>query len=172
MSMFPIATAQGNGSSAIFFNNIPQNFTHLQIRILGRGGTSSTSSNLYHNINAGGSTYSNHQLYGNGSSAGSSYNTALLYLFFGTAFPAASSTANIMGAFIIDWLDYTNTNKYKTCRVLGGNDQNGSGLVQLSSGLIQTTGAITSFFVDTEGSFTTTTTVQLYGIQSSPTTGA
>jgi len=77
-----------------------------------------------------------------------------------------------MGAFIIDWLDYTNTNKYKTCRVLGGNDQNGSGLVQLSSGLIQTTGAITSFFVDTEGSFTTTTTVQLYGIQSSPTTGA
>jgi len=170
--MYPIATAQGNGSGAIYFNNIPQNFTHLQIRILGRSGTSGTSGNLYHNINAGGYTYSNHQLYGNGSSIGSSSNTGLPYVFFGSAFPAASSTANIMGAFIIDWFDYTNTNKYKVCRVTGGNDQNGSGVVQISSGLIQTTGAMTSFFLDTEGSFTTATTVQLYGISTSSVTGA
>jgi len=166
MSMYPIASAQGNGSGAIYFNNIPQNFTHLQVRIFGRGGTASTGSNIYTNWGGSGSatTFSDHILNGNGSTASSSANTGLSYIFGGTMFPAASSTANIMGVCIIDILDYTNTNKYKTIKMLGGNDQNGSGQVILASGLIQYSGAITTGYVDTEGSFTTSTTVQLYGI--------
>lgn len=174
MSMFPIASVQGNGSGAIYFNNIPQTFTHLQIRISGRGGTSSTFSNLYTNWYGTGSasTFSDHILYGNGSAASSTNHTGLGYIFSQYAFPAATSTTGIMGSTIIDILDYTNTNKYKTLRILSGNDQNGNGQVALSSGLIQYSGAITTGYIDTEGSFTTATRADLYGIQTSNATGA
>jgi hypothetical protein len=44
---------------------------------------------------------------------------------------------------IFDILDYTNTNKYKTVRMLGGVDFNGSGEVDFMSGLWLNTSAIT-----------------------------
>jgi hypothetical protein len=169
-----IASANGNGSSAIIFNNIPQTFTHLQIRVSGRGGVASTGSNLYTNwyASTSASTYSNHRLAGDGATAYSGNETGLPYIFGGAMFPAASATANIMGSSIIDILDYTNTNKFKTLRMIGGNDRNGSGQAIFSSGLIQFSGAITTGYVDTEGGFTTSTRVDLYGITSSQVTGA
>jgi hypothetical protein len=41
-------------------------------------------------------------------------------------------------------LDYANTNKYKTTRSIGGNDNNGSGFVSLISGLWLSTSAISN----------------------------
>jgi hypothetical protein len=57
--------------------------------------------------------------------------------------------AGNVGASILDILDYANTNKYKTIRLLAGVDVNGTvatfgGVVGLTSGLWQNTNAITS----------------------------
>jgi hypothetical protein len=174
MTMQFIASATGNGSGAIFFNNIPQTFTHLQLRITGRAGVASTGANLYTNWygSTSASTYSNHRLGGDGSTAYAGAETGLPYVFGGAMFPGASATANIMGSCIIDILDYTNVNKFKTLRMIGGNDRNGSGQVILASGLIQFSGAITTGYIDTEGAFTTATRADLYGISTSEVTGA
>jgi hypothetical protein len=50
----------------------------------------------------------------------------------------------LFGTVIIDILDYANTNKYKTQRSLGGNDRNGAGYIDFSSGNWRNTNAITS----------------------------
>jgi hypothetical protein len=53
-------------------------------------------------------------------------------------------SANIFSGFVIDILDYANTNKYKTIRYLSGYDANGSGRVGLGSGSWRSTSAVTS----------------------------
>jgi hypothetical protein len=70
-------------------------------------------------------------------------------------------------AGVFDILDYANTNKNKTVRVLGGVDFNGSGVVFLSSGLYDTTSAVSSFTIQTPSSrtFPEHSSFALYGIK-------
>jgi len=175
MSMFPIASVTvgaGGSGSVILMDNIPQTFTHLQIRIFARG-TASQANDLIYFWNApSGITNSQwHNLFGDGSSAQSGNGTAAVYA--GNV-PAATSTSSVFGSIIVDILDYSNTNKLKTFRCFGGFNANGSGVTQLWSGLwIGANTAISSIRLNMgAGSFAQGTTVQLYGIQSSPTTGA
>jgi hypothetical protein len=160
-------TVPAGGSGAVFFNSIPQNFTHLQVRLFVRSQNASPNTSMYI---AGGP--SSHYLVGDGSSVTSTAQTGLPYQFVGAAFPAATSTANVYSNYVIDLLDYTSTSKNKTWRILGGFDANGSGRVTLASGLWETLSAITSFFVDTEGGFAAGTRFDLYGITTSQVTGA
>jgi uncharacterized membrane protein len=87
------------------------------------------------------SNYSFHQLYGDGSSAGagSGANQTQIPL---NAFGGNSNSA--FGISIIDFLDYANTNKFKTTRCLNGFDYNSGGETQLLSGNWRSTSAITS----------------------------
>ena len=79
---------------------------------------------------------------------------------------SSSSLADSYGVNVIDILDYANTNKYKTLRVLTGIDVNGSGgYVQLSSGLWQSSSAITSITLTNSTNYTTATQFALYGIK-------
>jgi hypothetical protein len=72
----------------------------------------------------------------------------------------------IMGAGIIDILDYANTNKYKTARSLRGYDANGSGNMSLISGLWMNTAAISNITLTARGgSVDQYTTFALYGIK-------
>ena len=50
--------------------------------------------------------------------------------------------ANTFGTMVLDIIDYTNTNKYKTVRNLFGKDLNGSGAVALASSLWSSTAAV------------------------------
>jgi hypothetical protein len=84
---------------------------------------------------------------------------------------AASSTSNTYGVFIIDILDYANTNKYKTVRTLGGYDANGSGVVSLRSNSWRNTSAITSVKFYTGGT-TSDSRFALYGIKGALTMAA
>jgi len=166
MTMHHIATLSGTGT--YYFNSIPQNYTHLQLRVSGRSGQSAINGNFYSNVNAGGYTYNDHTLYGTGSAGASANHSGLLYIFAGAAFPAATALANNFGSIIVDIFDYTNTNKNKVYKICGGYNNNGSGVVQLASGLIQTTGAVTNTYVDTESGFVAGSTASLYGIISNP----
>jgi hypothetical protein len=177
MSMYPIASVTvGAGGGTPQFFNIPQTFDHLQIRVFGRGlMAGNAQSNLYTNWYQGTSapsTYSSHRIQADGSSVVSAGNTGIPYVFGGTIFPASTAAANIFGGAIIDILDYTNTTKFKTVRIMGGNDRNGSGTIVIASGLIQTLNPINFGYVDTEGTFAQGTRVDLYGIADSPATGA
>ena len=155
-------TSSGN----VTFSAIPQTYSHLQIRWIGRDATT-TGNYIYMTINGvGGTSYAYHRMSGDGASptagALASTGSAVLTQFL----PNSSSTANVFGSGIIDILDYTNTNKNKTIRSFGGADINGSGSVGLWSSLFVNTSAITSITVGlASGSGATGTQFALYGIK-------
>jgi len=161
-------TVGSGGASSITFSSIPQTYTHLQIRGIARstyntGG--STSLIIQPNGNSTISNYSVHLMDGNGSSL-SVYGASGDYPQ--SSISNATTTSGIFGAAIIDILDYTNTNKYKTIRALGGNDNNGSGTIRFSSGaLYSDTNAITSITLlsGASASLTQYSTFALYGVK-------
>jgi hypothetical protein len=172
MSMFPIAsvTVGAGGTTTVTFSSIPQTFTHLQIRGILFSATAGANFAAQFNGDTG-ANYKGHYLYGSGSAAtsGVSSNTSGISVGY-----VSTANASYGDAFIFDILDYTNTNKYKTCRDLDGRDANGAGHIELFSGVWLNTAAITSITIASTGAPTAAqySTFQLYGIQSSPTTGA
>jgi len=166
VSMYPIASYTSNSTFNVTFSSIPQNFTHLQLRIFCRVNNGSSTGNIYFNFNTdNGTNYASHELYGNGSSAYSTSSTSTAYPILAYQVAGTGATNNIYSTCIVDILDYTNTNKYKTIRQLTGNDQNGSGVVTLGSGLWQNTSAINGITLLPDGSaFAANSVVSLYGI--------
>jgi hypothetical protein len=131
-------TVGSGGSSDITFSSIPSTYKHLQIRGIGRS-TNTTSTTAYSAellLQFNGdttSTYNAHAIEANGSSVSAQYQTSLTLVDLGG--PFTTQTANVFGTSIIDILDYSNTNKYKTVRALGGQDLNGYGTLLFGSGL-------------------------------------
>lgn len=124
--MEPIATTLvgAGGVSSITFNNIPQIYKHLQLRYIGAWtGTSIGYAGIAYSFNSDtGANYSGHGLYGTGSGSGSDGGANRNY-GYSTWIPD-SLYANIFGVGILDILDYTNQNKYKTVRCIGGFSNN------------------------------------------------
>jgi hypothetical protein len=163
-----IATANGTGSAGtITFSSIPSTYKHLQIRGIGRTtATGGIQTTLRMRVNGYSSTYPFHRLLGNGSSASASSSTTEVYFQDVVSVATNSATSNAMGAFVIDILDYANTNKNKTIRSLSGTDGNGAGEVIFGSGLYMETTAISSITLEANGqNWTSTTSFALYGIK-------
>jgi len=178
MSMYPIAsyTFPSGSTNTFTFTNIPQTFTHLQIRVFGRDlQTFSTFDNLYFRLNSdAGANYAYHLIQGDGASATSNGVANSTFSPIGVN-PSVNSTANVFGATIIDILDYTNTNKFKTVRAISGADANGTGYVNLNSGLWLSTAAVTTIDLggqNTNGYMAQYSRFDLYGISTSNATGA
>ena len=159
-------TVGSGGASSITFSSIPSTYTHLQIRWLARGTTSSGSDVISMAINGdSGNNYAFHRLYGDGSSVSANGYASQTYIIGGDM-PAATAGANMFAGGYMDILDYSNTNKYKTTRLLDGRDQNGSGFIWFNSGLWQNTNAITSLtFTAQNGSYAQYSSFALYGIR-------
>ena len=165
-----IATAVGTGSSGtISFTSIPSTYTHLQLRSIARGTQSGASTNMTLRVGNGsidsGSNYTYHRLFGNGSSAtadGLGSQTSGLCGITGTG-----AGSNVYYTSVIDFIDYDNTNKFKTIRSLNGYDNNGDGVVFLESFLWRSTSAITNIELTLGGGQNITTASQfaLYGIK-------
>lgn len=163
-----IATVSGTGSAGtITFSSIPSSYQHLQIRGIGRTtATGSVQTTLRMRINGYTSTYPIHRLLGNGSSASAYGATSEVYLQDVISVATNSASSGVMGAFVIDILDYADTNKNKTVRSLSGTDNNGGGEVILGSGLYMQTSAISSITLEANGqNWTTTSQFALYGIK-------
>ena len=155
------------GSSSISFSSIPSTYQHLQLRFIARSTTVATQSVAYMQFNSDtAANYSYHELTGQGSTAGANGSANVTGPRI-AIYPAASSTASMFGAGVIDILDYKDTNKYKTYRSLNGNDQNGSGYVILVSGNWRSTSAINAITIgdNSGGNFVQYTQVALYGIK-------
>jgi hypothetical protein len=160
-------TVGSGGSSTISFSSIPSTYKHLQIRGILRTNDTGTWNNQGMQFNGDtGSNYAFHTLYGNGSTASATATTsASSYNDFMRA-ASNSLTAGIFGASVVDILDYTNTSKYKTVRVLAGGDSNGAGMIGLTSGLWMNTNAITSItIIPSGGTAIQYSSFALYGIK-------
>jgi hypothetical protein len=171
MSMFPIASVTTTAiTSNITFSSIPQNFTHLQMRVWGRGTFNNGGGGLSVVISfTGYSPVIRHRMWGEGSTVSSqSYASS-----FGSvgSIPDVNANALIFGVTIFDLLDYTSTAKNKTLRYTGGFDRNGSGEVTLGSSLA-TGGAVTTLDFTTDGNWAAGSRIDIYGIATSNATGA
>lgn len=160
-------TVGSGGASDVQFNNIPQGYTHLQIRGIARCNVSGTNQQLQGRFNGdSGSNYASLVLQGNGTSANNlSYSN--INVFVCGQIVGSTGLADTFGAAIIDILDYRNTNKNKTVRSFSGHDQFGSGFSYLPSALWMSTSAITSIslFPTTGNSFLQHSSFALYGIK-------
>jgi len=150
-------TVGSGGSSTITFSSIPATFTHLQLRIITLTANPLQSAVVTFNGTNGGI----HWLTGNGSTASGANDTAKTY------FPLTQGSSTAPSAGIMDILDYANTNKFKTTRMLDGSDLAGSGNVSITSGLYQSTSAVSSITITAaaSGSFNQYSSFALYGIK-------
>ena len=164
-------TVGSGGASSVTFSSIPSTYQHLQVRafLQSNRATFGTTTSLIRINSDTGSNYYNHVLAGNGSAA-----TAGAYS--GTSIePSDNSGTGVSSAFgvsVTDILDYTNTNKNTTVRILGGIDINGTiagspGFVSLSSALWNNTAAVTSLtFTPAHGTqWNEYSSFALYGIR-------
>ncbi len=163
-SIATVTVASGT-SASLEFTGISSSYTHLQIR-----GFFRCSSNQELNIQLNSDTasnYSSHELSGNGATAGTA-NSSTTHIRTGMNTGYASA-ANTFSGFILDLLEYKNTNIYKTTRVLSGWDANGSGGIMLNSGNWRSTSAVTSIklFPAPSDTFQQYSTFALYGIKGS-----
>lgn len=159
-----IATATGTGSSGtITFSSIPSTFKHLEIRQLN---IPSGITTLYLSANSlGGTNYSRHFLLGEGSTVATGGQASQSSIYVCGLYTSIQTTYPNVG--IISILDYTSTSKNKTVRIFSGHDRNGSGEVNIVSGSIMTTSAISSIslILDAPYTFSTSSTFALYGIK-------
>lgn len=172
MSMVWIAgQTLGSNTTGLAFTSIPQTFTHLQLRLFGKITSATGAPSIYFNGVSSGTSYAYHALRGDGASTSSYGYTSQPYMS-DVISPATPYNNSNWTATIIDVLDYTNTNKNKTLRMLSGVDNNGSGMVELYSGLWINTAAITQFDMFNGYTWAAGTRADLYGITSSSVTGA
>jgi hypothetical protein len=158
-------TTLSTATATITFSSIPATYKHLQLRVLARSTLATTQDNAFFRLNSDTtSSYSYHYIYGAGSGAASGSGvTQTSNLLDGE--PGTSIGANIFATTILDILDYANTSKYKTSRMLTGWDGNGSGNIALHSGLWQNTSAISTITITNSASFTANSSFALYGIK-------
>lgn len=165
-----IATATPNNAATVSFTSIPTDgtYNHLQLRFIGRS-TTNTGTDTYLKITFNSDTatnYSYHGLYGNGSNAyGDIAGTSTAFII-GYDVVRAAVGANYFGAGVMDVLDYANGNKYKTTRLLGGMDINGTGFISLISGNWRSTSAINRIDISLgSGNWDNYSHIALYGIK-------
>jgi hypothetical protein len=157
-------TVGSGGSSSITFSNIPTTYAHLQLRAAytfnGNGGTA--RARVGNGSADTGSNYASHYLEGDGSAASASAyapNYDLFYLGLGWE-------RSDRQVFVMDFLDYSNTNKFKTIRTLMGYDANGSGKIALQSSLWRSTSALDYITFSTQlNNFSEYSHFALYGIK-------
>jgi hypothetical protein len=168
--MFALATVSlTSTSTTVVFDNIPSNYTNLQIRALVRTNRVDVADGMTLRFNTDvGSNYAYYILRGDGSGGGTytsgGLTTSILLTY---DFASANATANVFGAGIIDIQDYSSTTKAKTVRSFTGRDNNGDGATALDSGLWQSTSAITKITLAPNAgtSFVANSHFALYGIK-------
>lgn len=184
MSMYPIQSwvNSGTATNTVTFNNISQQFKHLQIRLSVRI-NAPANNNWYADLIAfnGDNTASNYDTHalntyatvGGGAQTISSGYTANLAALNNSLMEGGTNTAYTT-ATVCDILDYTNTNKYKVGRTIYGfvtlptPCQVGSFSFSWKS-----TAAITSLTISNPiAAWTAASRIDLYGISTSNATGA
>lgn len=146
--------------SEIVFSAIPQGYKHLQVRGIIRNSVTEGNLRIQFNSDTAGN-YSHHQLTGDGGSVASYPASSQSYITSGNF----SGVSGIFAGVVLDILDYTDTNKFKTTRSHTSFDRNGAGSVYFNSGNWRSSSAITSIrlFAGNDA-FAQYSSLALYGI--------
>lgn len=148
----------------ITFSSIPSTYKHLQIRAIALSSSDSQPVLLRFNSDSG-ANYSYYYLAGQGSVVASGGGTSTTSILTAGNYARGLNASNPW-SFVIDILDYADTNKFKTVRALHGADYNGSGEVNLTSGNWQNTTAISTITMSMASSgFNQYSSFALYGIK-------
>ncbi len=161
----------GSDTASVTFSSLStyaSTYQHLQVRYVIRGTRASDAEAILTRLNGdSGNNYSSHTLSGNGSSVGSGSQTSFSAMELNYS-PAATTTANVFGPGIMDFLDAFETTKYKTRRTFFSMGvHSGFSEVSLNSSLWMNTAAISSIsFTPRYGSaWATGSRFSLYGIK-------
>ena len=156
------ATVGAGGANTVTFSSIPSTYTHLQIRGITRTPNNASFMSV---ATSGGANYGvrGHFLLGTGASvsAGSLSTTGTKGLALDVY--VGSLVANQFGVYLIDILDYSSTNKYKTARAFTGYTDTSSSLNHISH-LYETTNPITSITLTGDGNYAQYSSFALYGV--------
>lgn len=150
-----IGTLYGTGSSGVIsFTSIPQDYKHLQLRVIANSGPDQL-------LKFNGSLTTNRHIieaYEGSTAISSSYSAGMGYLNSG------GGTSSEYYANIVDIVDYASTTKTKVARNLSGLIGATARRNSLSSMLWNNTAAITSINIEAmSGSWTTASRFSLYG---------
>jgi hypothetical protein len=155
-------TVGAGGQASISFTSIPSTYTHLQVRATYSTAVADRSIRFTANGDTG-SNYSWHYIQGDRSTATAGSVANIQYGIIGIA----PNSTSFGGVLVADYLDYANTNKFKTVRSLSGADMNGAGsYVQFWSSLWRSTSAISTITINpSSGNWNQYSTFALYGIK-------
>jgi hypothetical protein len=168
-------TVTSGGTSSIAFTSIPSTYKHLQLRITAqtnRGTYGIDEADMRFNSDSGGN-YHNHRMWGDGSVVAYAANLSETRAIMGSGH-LGTTTSGQFGINIVNILDYSSTNKFKTVRLLGGTDHNGAqyggigGRVGQASSLWVNSGSAISTITITPANaslFTEYSSFALYGIK-------
>lgn len=157
----------GTAVSSVEFTNIPQTYTHLQIRAIGRNSASGGYDTYLQFNGVTSAVYSYHYMYSTGSGSVVAGSDTSQGFTVGMRLTTSGETANNFGTGVIDILDYKNTNKFKSVKTLSGYNNNGTGFCWQTSGNWRDTSAITSIklVASASGNFAINSSFALYGIE-------
>ena len=166
-----IATATSNGTeTSITLSSIPNTYSSLQVRIIGRNNIAATDASFAQmRVNGDtGNNYAQHELWGDGASVTAGGSASISSMQYATIV-RNNATSNIFGVSIIDIHDYSSTTKAKTFRVLAGSEINSNTSFKgpaFTSGFLNVTSAISTIYINSAfNNFTSETTFALYGIK-------
>jgi len=161
------STVGVGGAATIAFNNIPQNYTDLVLKVSARGTAASISSGMFIQINGIAASYSARNLYGDGNAAASNTNPySITSKLWAGSICGASATASTFGNGDVYIPNYTSTNN-KSASVDGVVENNAAtGYQNMAASLLSNITAISSFVLSLDsGSFAQYSTATLYGIR-------
>jgi hypothetical protein len=146
-------TIGAGGASSASFSSIPSIYKHLQIRGIAQNtrATYGFDSLRWTFNGVGGTSYSTHGLRGDGGGS-AQVDAATSAAFMEAGRVIGTNTGGTFGGFVLDVLDYTAVTKYKTSRIIGGVDVNGT-----VGGLGGSTGLFSGLFMDSSNAITSIT---------------
>jgi hypothetical protein len=170
--MDPLSTVTlTSAQSSITFNNISQNYTHLQLRVyagVNSGDTSNWAAQFQFNGDTG-SNYNWHLLRGNGSTTQAYAPGSAQTYIYGTEINGYGTNSSLYGwgVGVTDILDYTNTNKYKVTKTITGDESNQvlQTFFGIYSGIWMNTNAINSITIFNGKVFQAGSVFSLYGVK-------
>ena len=159
-----------SSASSVTFTGLDSytDYKHLQIRYTLRGVDNSANLDLIKwtfNSTSGGSAYAYHRLRGYNSTVSSSASSSESYIYSGV-FPDDGQPAGMFGAGVADILDFSSTSKNTTLRSFEGGISPSFTSVYFSSGLYNSTDAITSItMTSTYSGWVANSRISLYGVK-------
>lgn len=160
-------TVGAGGASTINFNNIPQNYNDLVIKLSTRDTAATVNSGgIKITFNGTTSSYTNRNVFGNGSSTASQIPaTTSIDAGLGNSMPTAGNTASTFSNIEVYIPNYTSANNKSTSTDSVGENNATAAYAGLEAGLWSIVTAITNITISPITSFAQYSTATLYGVK-------